>query len=209
VQEAGHEVGEEAVASVGEDRVVTIPNVVSLGRLLCVAVFLVLLFRHPVHRLAATYLLGVLGATDWVDGYAARHLHQVSNLGKVLDPVADRVLLGVAVVAILLDGAVPGWVAGLAIVREAVVAAAAVALATLGVRRIDVQWAGKAGTFALMFAFPFFLAGHAPDLSWHHAARLVGWGFVVPGLLFRWYAAVTYVPLARGALLERRVESTP
>ena len=209
MQEAGHEVGEEGGASVGEDRVLTIPNVVSLGRLLCVAVFLVLLFRHPVHRLAAAYLLGVLGATDWVDGYAARHLHQVSNLGKVLDPVADRVLLGAAVVAILLDGAVPGWVAGLAIVREAVVAAAAVALAALGVRRIDVQWAGKAGTFALMFAFPFFLAGHAPDLSWHHAARLVAWAFVVPGLLFSWYAAVTYVPLARAALLERRVESTP
>ena len=86
---------EEVSHDRGEDRVVTIPNVLSLARLLCVPVFLVLLFRHPVHRVAAAYLLSVLGATDWMDGYAARHLHQVSNLGTVLDPVADRVLLGV------------------------------------------------------------------------------------------------------------------
>lgn len=199
---------EEVSHDRGEDRVVTIPNVLSLARLLCVPVFLVLLFRHPVHRVAAAYLLSVLGATDWMDGYAARHLHQVSNLGTVLDPVADRVLLGVAVVAILVDGAIPGWVAVLAIVREAAVAAAAVVLAALGARRIDVQWVGKGGTFALLFAVPLFLAGHAPDLSWHHTARLLAWMFVGPGLVLSWYAAVTYIPLARAALVERRVEST-
>ena len=139
----------------------------------------------------------------------ARHFGQTSTLGKVLDPTADRVFLGVAVVAILVDGAIPTWVAWSAIVREALVGLAAVVLAALGARRIDVQWVGKAGTFALMMAFPFFLASHAPDLWWHHAARALAWTCVVPGLLLSWYAAVTYVPLAKRALAEGRVGSRP
>src|SRR5436305_13453550 len=129
----------------GEDRILTLPNLLSLARLLCVPIFLWLLFwaPHP-HRAAAAFLLGALGATDWVDGYVARHFDQVSTLGKVLDPTADRVLLFVGVIAILIDGAVPVWVAVIAIAREGAVAIAAIVLAAMGARRIDVQWAGKA-----------------------------------------------------------------
>lgn len=196
-----------------EDRILTVPNVLSFARLLCVPLFLYLLFHHDAghapHRVAAAYLLGVLGATDWVDGYVARRFGQVSELGKVLDPTADRILLFVGVIAILIDGAVPAWIAGIAIVREGAVAIAAIVLAAMGARRIDVQWAGKAGTFGLMFAFPLFLAGHAPDLWWHHAARLLAWGCAIPGLALSLYAAVAYVPLARSALLEGRVGSGP
>jgi cardiolipin synthase len=197
----------ESAAGTGEDRVLTIPNLLSLGRLLCVPIFLYLLFHHPIHRVSAAWLLAGLGATDWVDGFVARRFGQVSTLGKVLDPTADRILLFVGVIAILVDGAVPTWVAIIAIVREGVVAAAAVVLAALGARRIDVQWAGKAGTLALMFAFPFFLASHAPDLFWHTEARVLAWLFAVPGLALSLYAAGTYVPIARNALVEGRVGS--
>jgi cardiolipin synthase len=192
-----------------EDAILTIPNGISLVRLLCVPVFLWLLFvADPPHRVAAAYLLAALGATDWVDGYIARHFGQVSTLGKVLDPVADRVLLGVGVVAILVDGAMPLWLGLAAIVREVAVSIAVVALAAAGARRVDVQWVGKAGTFGLMVAFPLFLASHAPDLSWHHAARVLAWVAAVPGLALSWYAAITYVPIARRALREGRVGSS-
>jgi cardiolipin synthase len=190
-----------------EDRVLTIPNLLSLGRLLCVPIFLLLLFHHPSHRVAAAWLLAGLGATDWVDGYVARHFGQVSTLGKILDPTADRILLFVGVIAILVDGAVPPWVAVLAIVREGLVSITVVVLAALGARRIDVQWVGKAGTFALMFAFPLFLASHAPDLWWHTEARVLAWCFALPGIVLSWYAAATYVPLARRALAVGRVGS--
>jgi cardiolipin synthase len=187
-----------------EDRVLTIPNALSLVRLACVPVFVWLLFgRHD--RVGAALLLGGLGATDWVDGYAARHLHQVSTLGKVLDPAADRILLGVAVVSILIDGSVPAVVAWTALVREVLVSAAVLALAAFGARRIDVQWAGKAGTFGLMFAFPLFLLGHARTFSLRHAAEVLGWCCAVPALVLGWYAAVTYVPMARAALRDGRV----
>src|SRR5947199_4952403 len=143
----------------GEDRILTVPNVVTVVRLLCVPVFLWLLFDQH-QRAAAALLLGGLGATDFVDGYIARHFHQVSTVGKVLDPLADRILLMTGVAAILVDGSVPPFVAWAALVREVLVAGAFLLLAALGARRIDVQWAGKAGTFGLMFAFPFFMIGH-------------------------------------------------
>lgn len=189
----------------GDDRILTIPNVLSVVRLLCVPLFLWLLFGRD-DRAGAAILLAVLGATDWVDGYIARHFHQVSAVGKVLDPTADRVLLLTGVLASLVDGSVPAWVAVLALVREVLVAGAAVVLAALGARRIDVSWFGKAGTFALMFAFPLFLAG-ASDLSWNGTAEVLAWLFAVPGLVLAWYAAALYVPIARRALEEGRVGS--
>jgi cardiolipin synthase len=191
----------------GEDRILTIPNVVTVVRLACVPLFLWLLFGRE-NRAAAAYLLGALGATDWVDGYVARHFDQVSTLGKVLDPVADRILLGVAIVAILVDGSVPAWIAWVVIVREVTISIATVGLAAAGARRIDVQWAGKAGTLALMVAFPLFLGSHADNLGWEDLAGALAWIFVLPGLVLAWYAAITYIPRARVALAEGRVGAT-
>ncbi len=185
------------------DRIVTLPNAISLGRLACVPLFLWLLFGRE-NRLGAALLLGGLGATDWVDGYIARHFGQVSSLGKVLDPTADRILLIVGIGAILADGAVPPWVAIAALAREAVVAGAALALAAAGARRIDVTWFGKAGTFALMFAFPLFLGGGDPELSWRDTSQFLAWCFAIPGLVLSYYAAALYVPIARTALKEGR-----
>src|SRR5947209_12690601 len=135
-------------------RVVTIPNLISLVRLACAPVFVWLLVDDEL--LAAAALLAVLGASDWVDGWIARQFDQGSNLGKVLDPVADRILLLVAAVALVVQGSVPLVVGILVLAREAVVSVAVLALAAAGARRIDVQWVGKAGTLALMFAFPLY-----------------------------------------------------
>ena len=187
-----------------EDRIVTIPNVISVVRLACVPLFLWLLFAQD-DRLEAAWLLAGLGATDWVDGYIARHFNQVSNVGKVLDPTADRIMLAVGVIALMVDGSVPTWVGVLTLVREVLVSAAVLLLAAMGARRIDVQWVGKAGTFALMFAYPFFLLSHA-GTSVDDAARVAAWVCAIPGLVLSYYAAATYVPLARQALAEGRAQ---
>jgi cardiolipin synthase len=189
---------------VGEDRIVTVPNVISVVRLACIPVFLWLLFGQE-DRLEAAWLLAALGATDWVDGYIARHFDQVSTVGKVLDPTADRIMLAVGVIALMVDGAVPAWVGVLTLVREALVSAAVLLLAVLGARRIDVQWVGKAGTFALMFAYPFFLLSHA-GTSVDDAARVAAWCCAIPGLILSYYAAATYLPLARRALADGRAQ---
>ena len=185
-----------------EDRVLTLPNAVTVARLCLLPLFLWLLLGEH-ERYAAAWVLGVMGATDWVDGYLARHLHQVSAVGKVLDPVADRLLLLGGVAAILAVGAAPVWVAVVALAREGVVAAATVTLAAVGARRIDVTWFGKAGTFGLMVAFPLFLVGHS-SAGWRGPAEVCAWVAAVPGMCLGVYALVLYVPLARQALTEGR-----
>lgn len=184
------------------DRILTLPNAVTAIRLAAVPVFVWLVFGLQ-DRLAAAVLLAVLGATDWVDGWLARRLDQVSTLGKVLDPVADRVLVAVAVSVILVDGDAPLWLGAAVLTREALVSAAVVGLAAMGAARVDVVWVGKAGTFGLMFAFPLFLVAGS-SVSWHYAAQVAAWVIAVPALFLSWYAAATYIPLARGALARGR-----
>jgi cardiolipin synthase len=128
----------------------------------------------------------------------------VSTVGKVLDPTADRVLLAVGVIAIVVDGSVPLPIAIVTLVREALVTGAVLVLAAMGARRIDVQWAGKAGTFGLMVAFPLFLISHDRQFSLRHVADVLAWISVIPALVFSWYAAISYVPMARKALQEGR-----
>ena len=188
----------------GSRRVATIPNAISLARLACIPWFLWLLLSED-RPVAAAVLLAVLGASDWVDGWIARRFDQASEVGKVLDPTADRVLLVAAAVALIVDGRVPLWVGWVVLGREAVISVAVLALAAAGARRIDVQWAGKAGTLALMFALPGFLLVDALGDSLGRTLLLVGtWCFTIGGLGLSYWAAGMYVPLARRALSEGR-----
>jgi cardiolipin synthase len=180
-----------------ENRVATLPNAVTALRLCCVPLFVWVLFGA--HRqTAAAFLLGALGATDWVDGFLARRLHQVSKLGKVLDPTADRILVATAVIAVMVHGAVPTWFGVATLVREGLVAGAVLLLAALGSARIDVLWVGKVGTFALMFAYPAFLLGHG-TAGWQVPIRDIAWVTGGIGLALAWVAACSYVGPARRA----------
>lgn len=183
----------------------TLPNLITVVRLGCIPWFLWLLVSQD-NRTAAALLLGALGATDWVDGWIARRFDQVSEVGKVLDPTADRLLLVVALVAIVDDGSIPIWFAVLVLVREVLIGLAALLLLMVGVRRIDVTWWGKTGTFALLWAVPCFLAGQSTiGAAWTFEA--MAWIFGIPGLAIAWFAAWGYVPVARSAIKEWRTGS--
>ena len=188
----------------GLDRILTLPNLITLVRLSCLPLFLWLLFSED-DRQAAAYLLAALGATDWVDGYIARRWHQVSTVGKVLDPVADRLLFFVGGGAIIIDGSIPLWVGIAVLVKEVAVSVATVGLALAGARRIDVTWWGKAGTYALMVAFPLFLLSHS-DARWADLAGVLAWLTVIPGLVLAYIALALYVPLGITALREGRAD---
>jgi cardiolipin synthase len=186
----------------GLDRILTAPNLITLLRLLCIPIFVWLVFGWP-HQTAAAILLAGLGATDWIDGFVARRFHQVSTMGKVIDPAADRILVGTAVIVVIVHGAVPLWFGIATIVREVLVSAMVLALAALGATRIDVLWVGKAGTFGLMFAYPAFLLGHG-SAGWQGPVRDVAWVSGVVGLALAYFAASQYVAPARTALREGR-----
>jgi cardiolipin synthase len=188
----------------GADRILTIPNVITFVRLGLLPVFVWLLFGKD-DRAAAAYLLAFIGTTDFFDGYIARHFNQVSNLGKVLDPVADRLLFLVGGGCVLIDGSIPTWFAVAVLAREVLVAAATLGLAALGARRIDVTWFGKAGAFALMMSIPFFLGSHG-DIGWEDAAEVGAWVTGIPGLALAWYSLLLYVPMGLKALREGRAD---
>lgn len=184
------------------DRVVTVPNLITLIRLACLPLFVWLLLGRD-DPLAAGALLGALGATDWVDGWYARKFHQVSSFGKIFDPVVDRLLFFVSIVAIIVADAAPLWFCLAVLLREGVISVATLVLASLGARRIDVTWMGKAATFGLMFAFPAFLWA-AADWPLQGLFSVLAWVCAIPSLIASYYAAATYVPLGLQALRDGR-----
>jgi cardiolipin synthase len=187
-------------AGPGEDRILTVPNVITLVRLACIPVFVAMLMSAGRSEwFPAALLLGAVGATDCVDGFVARRFAQVSSLGKVLDPLADRLLLVTAAVAIVAVGAVPLTIAVIALAREVFVASGFLVVAVAGGRRMDVSRIGKAATLLLMTALPLYLTGHS-TVGWHRGAEDLAWVTAVPALVLGWYSAVTYVPLARQAI---------
>jgi cardiolipin synthase len=190
------------VDDVGQDRVLTVPNLITTVRLACIPIFVWLLFGAH-EQTAAAVLLAVLGATDWVDGFVARRFGQVSTFGKVIDPAADRLLVGTAVISIMVYGAVPLWFGIATIAREILVSVMVLTLAVLGASRIDVLWVGKAGTFGLMFAYPTFLLSYG-DATWQAPFKVIAWVTGIVGLGLAWWAAGSYIGPARKALRQGR-----
>lgn len=137
------------------DEIWTLPNVLSFLRLAALPViFLDLLAGR---WLRAFVLLVVFSATDWLDGYLARRLDQVTKLGALLDPISDRLLFLVVGIGYLLAGLLPLWIVGLLLARDAVVAVVALIALRRGRTTPNVSKVGKAATFGLMWALPIFL----------------------------------------------------
>ena len=181
----------------------TWPNLVTVVRLAFLPVFFWLVFATD-HWAMAAWLLGILGATDWIDGYLARRLHQVSSIGKILDPVADRILVISGLLSVAAVGAVPWWFALLTLIRELIVSILTLVLAALGAARINVLWWGKVSTFALMTTFPAFLLTCNPDgaplQTWQTLLRYATWVVGIFGLTLSWVVLVGYVRPALAAL---------
>lgn len=192
--------GGSGSADLAIDRIATVPNLLSAIRIAIIPVFVGLILHHGTEA-AGLLLLGATMATDWVDGYIARRTGQVSNVGKILDPLADRLAIAAGLIALVSRGVFPLWAALLILVRDAIVLVAGVIVALRWRARIDVRWIGKAATFGLMLAVPlvswadFGLAPEAPF-------RLVGWIAFTVGITLYYAAAAIYAADTRRAIRE-------
>jgi len=177
------------------DRVLTVPNAISALRILLVPVFAwaVVTERAPY---TITTILTVIGVSDFFDGWVARRFHQISEMGKILDPVGDRLAVGVAILLLLAKGWMPLWLGIVLVVREAAVSVGAVVLGTLGIPRIDVTLIGKVATLLLMFAIPLYVIA-ASDYSWRVEGRLFAYLLAVPGGAASYVAGIQYAVTAR------------
>ena len=179
-------VGQETVV----DRVWTVPNVLSLLRLLLVPVFAVLILTE--RDAAAIVVLMVSGITDYLDGKLARRFGQVSRLGQMLDPAADRLYILVTLLGLAYRDVVPWWLVIGLVVRDLVLTATLPVLASHGHGPLEVSFLGKAATFNLLYAFPLLLLGSGEG-TLAEIALPVGWAFAWWGTGLYWYTGLEYL----------------
>lgn len=187
--------------TVAPSGILTWPNLITSVRLAVLPYYVVLLADGRI--VPGCFLLGFLGATDWVDGWVARRFDQVSEFGKVLDPVADRVVFFVGIGAALWQGYFPVVFGALILVREAAIAVLMVGGTLLGMERFPVTTAGKRATFALLCAVPWITIGSAGG-PWL-AAEAAGWFVGIPGLVLSYVTFFQYLPIVRANLASRNV----
>jgi cardiolipin synthase (CMP-forming) len=172
-------------------RVATVPNLISAIRILLIPLFVALIV-DPDTTTAGLILFGVVVATDWIDGLVARRTGQVSELGRVLDPVADRLAIAAGLIALAIRGVFPWWAAALILVRDVAVFIVGVAVLWRSEVRIEVRWIGKIATFSLMTAIPFVSWG-ALGLPLAEAATVIGWAAFAIGIVEYYIAAFAYL----------------
>jgi cardiolipin synthase (CMP-forming) len=173
------------------DRIITVPNMISFARLLGVPLFLYL-FLIVEADVAAIVVLAVGGTSDWIDGYVARRLHQVSKLGAMLDPAADRLYILATVLAFTVREVLPWWFTIALLVREALLGVCLAILRRFGYGPPPVNYVGKTATFILLMAFPMLLLAHVWPES-YAITGTSGWALAWWGLVLYWIAAGFYV----------------
>jgi cardiolipin synthase (CMP-forming) len=178
-------------------RIVTIPNLLSLFRLLLIPVFLFLLVNEQ-YIWALVVLVGS-SLTDFVDGYVARQFNQVSRVGQLLDPAADRLFIFSTLIGLAWTGFIPWWLAGVIFAREFLLLIVGVILANFGYGPLPVHHLGKMGTFALLTAMPLLILGAAfPQID--VVANPLGWAAALWGVFLYWWAGILYA-LEAGRLI--------
>ncbi len=188
-------------------RVWTIPNLISFLRLAGVPVFLYL-FLAAHAEVVALIVLAVGGTSDWVDGYLARRLRQVSRLGELLDPLADRLYILATLLAFSARGLTPWLFTGALLLRDAVLLLCLLVLRRYGYEPLPVHYLGKTATFILLFAFPVLLLAHA-SAGAATVATPVGWALALWGLALYWAACVLYVTQATSLVRAVRRKDAP
>ncbi len=189
--------------AVQSDRILTVPNVLSFVRLAGIPLFLWLVLVPEADGWAVLVLV-LSGITDWLDGYLARRTGQITRLGQLLDPVADRLYVVATLVGLWWRGIVPLWLVVVLLGRDLVLAIVMGVLTRRGVTGLPVHFLGKAATFNLLIAFPLLLLGDGTTITdtWADLAKVLGWAFALWGTALYLWAAVLYLEQARRVLAQ-------
>ena len=186
------------------DRILTVPNILSLLRLLLVPVFAwAILSGHDGLALAVLFVSGI---TDYLDGYLARRWGQVSRVGQLLDPFADRLYILSTLLGLGWRGIIPWWVIAVIVARDVLLALTIPVLGRYGYGPLPVHFLGKAATFCLLYAFPLLLLGSYDGIA-GDLARPIGWAFAWWGIGLYWWAGLLYLRQFRQVIADARRES--
>jgi cardiolipin synthase len=180
----------------------TLPNLLSMLRLALVPVFLTLLINS--HFYSAILVLALASLTDYLDGFFARRWNQVTRLGQLLDPAADRLYIFSTLVGLAIAGIIPDWLMWVIIARDVVLAVAYVVLANHGYGPLPVHFLGKVATFSLLYAFPLLLMAEIwPLIAW---LLPLAWAFALWGVGLYWWAGFVYLRQVRSIVKNDPIE---
>lgn len=171
-------------------RIFTIPNVISFIRLLLVPVFLILIIQGQDGF--ALLVLVISSISDYFDGIIARNFNQVSRLGQLLDPAADRLMIFVALIGLAVRGILPWWLVIVIVARDIMLLAIGITLANHRYGPLPVHHLGKVATFCLFYALPLIMLGQAfPNIAF--VTDPIGWAFALWGAFLYWWAGIIYL----------------
>jgi cardiolipin synthase len=193
-------------ADSSQDRVFTLPNALSALRLLGVPLFLWLVLTE--RDALAIAVLMVSGFTDWLDGKIARRWNQMSRVGALLDPAADRLYILATLVGLTVRDVVPLWLTVGLVGRDVLLATTLPVLRRHGYGPLPVHFLGKAATFNLLAGFPLLLLGEGDSLV-SQVAHAFGWAFAIWGTALYWWAGVLYAVQVRQLVLADRAGLPP
>jgi cardiolipin synthase len=187
-----------ASSETSSSAIATLPNALSAARIVLIPAFVWLIVDRDT-TFAGLVLFGVVVSTDWLDGYLARRTGQVSDLGKLLDPTADRLAIAAGLVALVARGAFPLWVALLVLVRDAAILVAGSILLLTRKAKIEVRSIGKVATFSLVAAIGLIAWGNL-GYAFRAAALAVGWCMYAVAVVEYYVATALYVADLRRVL---------
>lgn len=181
--------------------IVTVPNILSFARIATIPLFCWLAANGRM-RVWGILLFAVVVSTDWVDGYVARRTGQVTELGRILDPVADRLAIAAGLVTFAIAGIFPFWAALLILLRDVVVVLGGAVLLWGRNIRVEVRGIGKIATFSLMAAIAWIAWGNAGG-PLGDVLLVGGWLAYAVGIVEYYLAAGLYAIDVRDALADR------
>ncbi len=187
-----------------------IPNSLTVTRIAMIPVLvLVFYWEFENHQLVAAGVFGLAAITDWVDGYLARKLAQMTQFGAFLDPVADKLMVAVALVLLVDQERSIGFTIAACVIigREIVVSALREWMAELGQRTsVAVSYVGKVKTFVQMLAI-FLLLGLSPDTgpAW---ARVGVYAMIYVAAGLTLYSMLVYLKAAWKVLEEQSANNS-
>jgi cardiolipin synthase (CMP-forming) len=171
------------------DLVFSIPNVITVVRFLGVPLFVWLVLIRGNYG-AGVLVLALMAGTDWIDGYVARRFNQMTHLGRILDPIADRLALITVAITLVIAGIAPWWLLAALLVPDAILM-----VVTLRLFRwhpdLPVSVVGKVRTAALLLGTPLLLLGAAVGPQ-PQPPTIIAWIFLGIGVIGHWIAAWNY-----------------
>ncbi|KJY50041.1 CDP-diacylglycerol--glycerol-3-phosphate3-phosphatidyl- transferase [Bifidobacterium mellis] len=178
--------------------ILTVPNVISLLRILSIPLIAYLVANR--HLIISLVVMLISALSDGMDGVIARRFNQVSKLGQILDPVADRLLILCSVLALSIASILPWWLLALVGARDVLMGLLVLALAQHNYGPLPVHFAGKTGTAVLMLAIPALIFADVGTSAFFRFFHLVALAAVIWGVALYWLAGLIYARQGIGLL---------